>query len=463
MRPKSGVKKQKNNMKRFSEQFHKKSESVTLQPVERAELRSRVVSYMEYHPMAAATPVVKKRSFIRSPYGNEAFKTVPIPTAMILRWSVALSALILIIIPVLAEQTLPGDNLYAVKVRFNEELRSTLTFDQRDKITWETERLNRRIAEARLLASEGKLTDEVSAQVVASVREHTDNVQQEINTLRETDADGATFATIELSTTLELQSESLQQEGNTVLASAVADASVSNTTSTQALVDVLNESISKQDAQTDDAAVPGYDKIMARVEQNTTRSYELLTSAKFSDNDPLKAAIDRRLQDVSRSIEEANGLRSEDETGASKKLIGTLERTQKLIVFMSDIKVNRGVDLETVVPAILTNEEKEQQLAQVNIEINHKIEILETLHPKLNAATAAKVDFSIQNAKQKQTEIKADKDKLTNHDFVKDTMALLDDALKVIAASGVSLTVADTLPTDNNSSTSASTTKSKNN
>ena len=125
--------------------------------------------------------------------------------------------------------------------------------------------------------------------------------------------------------------------------------------------------------------------------------------------------------------------------------------------------MNRGVDLETVVPAILTNEEKEQQLAQVNIEINHKIEILETLHPKLNAATAAKVDFSIQNAKQKQTEIKADKDKLTNHEFVKDTMALLDDALKVIAASGVSLTVADTLPTDNNSSTSASTTKSKNN
>ena len=40
-------------MKRFSEQLHKKSESVKLTVSERADLRERLVSYMEYHPLPA--------------------------------------------------------------------------------------------------------------------------------------------------------------------------------------------------------------------------------------------------------------------------------------------------------------------------------------------------------------------------------------------------------------------------
>lgn len=425
-------------MKRFSEQFHTKAETVKLQSVEREALRARVVSYMEYHPLPVESQKTKKGTAQPSPF-VEAFKVVPVPAGMILRWSAVFSVLLLMIIPVLAEQTVPGDNLYAVKVRFNEEVRSSLTLEQHAKVEWEAKRLNRRIAEARQLASEGRLTPEIEVDVVAAVREHTENVQKEIDTLRSSDADGATIASIELNTTLELQSDSLQEEGKTALAAAVSDAQ-SSTNSTQLLVDVLNETISKHEDKPDDA-VPAYDKIMARIEQNTTRSYELLNSIKFVENDSLKNGIDRRLQDVSRSIEAANALNAQDGVAASQELIATLERTQKLIVFMSDIEVNRGVDLESVVPVILTTEEKEQLLAQLNIEINQKIENLQALYPQMSVALAEKVEFSVTEARKKQEEMKADVQKVTSREIAQGTFTLLDDALGVVSASGIDVSV----------------------
>lgn len=422
-------------MKRFSEQFNTKAQSVKLQAVERDALKARLVSYMEYHPMPVSTPAPRKFAASQPLLFADTFKVLQIPTVPIFRWSAAFSVLLLIMIPVLAEKTVPGDNLYAVKVRFNEEVRSSLTLDQHAKVEWETKRLNRRIAEARQLASEGKLTPEVEVQVVAAVREHTENVQKEIETLRVSDADGATLASIELNTTLELQSTSLQEEGKTTLAAAVSDAQAA-TMSTQLLVDVLNETISKQDDQPD-VAIPSYDKIMARIEQNNTRSHELLTSIKFNDADPLKSGIDRRLQDVNRSIEQANALRSQDEVTASQLLINTLERTQKLIVLMSDIDVNRNVDLELVVPIILTAQEQDEHIAQLNIEINRRVEVLEALRPQMSVALADKVGFSITAAKQKQVEVQSDHSKITNHDFAKDTLTLLNDALGVVKAAGI--------------------------
>ena len=46
-------------MKRFSEQLHKKSESISLKMEEKNALRERLVSYMEYHPLPASMKTVK--------------------------------------------------------------------------------------------------------------------------------------------------------------------------------------------------------------------------------------------------------------------------------------------------------------------------------------------------------------------------------------------------------------------
>lgn len=417
-------------MKRFSEQFHTKAQSVKLQAVERDALRERIQAYVEYHPLAV-TASTRKRKVMAVPNPLSFTDTlISIPTRFVYSFSAAIAVLLLVVVPALAEKAVPGDSLYAVKVSFNEEIRSTLTFDQKAKVEWETERLNRRIAEARLLASEGRLNGEVGAQVAEAVRQHTEVVKKEIAELRTSDADAATLASIELNTTLKTQSNSLQQDGNVDVAIAATQ-----DTSTQLVVDALNESLTQDGAS---STIPSYDKIMARLEQNTTRSYELLKATQLTDTDPLKSDINRRLDDVNRSIEQANNTRGQDEASASRLLIDALERTQKLIVYMSDINVNRSIALETVVPKILTDDEKKTELAALNVDINHRVEVLETLHPKLNKNVSEKVDYSIKAAKQKQDEANADVSKVTQN-YGKDTIAMLDDTLKIIAASGVNV------------------------
>lgn len=427
-------------MKRFSQQFYTKASSVKLQAAEQRELRARVVSYMEYHPMAVTEgkkAATKKLIPIMSPY-----KVVTIPTAFLLRFSTVAAVFLLIVVPLWAERAVPGDNLYAVKVRFNEEVRSTLILNPYEKIEWETERLNRRISEAKLLASEGKLTGDIETGVVAAVREHTEIIQREIEEIRESDADGATLASIELSTTLQLQSDSLQGDGNTTLALAMT--SVEQNNPTQKVADVINESLSKQESNVESADVPAYDKIMARIEINTTRAYELLNTLNLDTSGQLHKDLDRRLQDVNRGIESANAQRSVDEAAANQNLIATLERTQKLIVLMSAVSLGESVDVATTVPIMLTEQEQKDEVVARIGEIDRKVQILEALQPKLNPQLAAKVGHAADFASKAKVKISETKDLPAMQSLSKEALAYLEDALALVSAEGISISTQPT-------------------
>ncbi len=422
-------------MKRFSQQFYTKASSVKLQTAEARELRARVVSYMEYHPMTEGTQVKsvsKKPKLITSPY-----QVVTIPTSFLLRLSYAVSVMVLIIIPLWAEQAIPGDNLYAVKVRFNEEVRSTLIFNPYEKVEWETERLNRRIAEAKLLASEGKFTGEVESEVVAAVRDHTETIQREIEEIRESDVDGAVLASIELNTTLALQSDSLQGDGSTTLALAMTSVEQSN--SIQKVADVINESLSKQETTVENGEIPAYDKIMARVEVNTTRAYELLSSLSLDINSQLYKDLDRRLQDVNRSIESAHSQRGQDEGAANQNLIATLERTQKLIVLMSGVGFGESVDVAAAVPIMLTENEQKDQVAMRLSDIDRKVQTLETLKPQMSPQLAAKVGQSTALAGKSKVKINETRDLPAMRSLSQEALTYLDDALALVRAEGISI------------------------
>lgn len=425
-------------MKRFSEQFHTKASTVKLQSAERRELRERVVSYMEYHPLSATAGKLAARS--QKMLSIPGYEMVQIPFSIVLKWASVTAAFLLVVVPVLAERTVPGDNLYAVKVRFNEEVRSTLTITSYAKVEWETERINRRIAEARLLANEGKLTNEVEAEIAAAVKEHTEIVQHEIDVMREDDVDQATLASIQLTTTLELQSASLQEEGNTTLALAMNDVASGNPA--QMVVDVINESLSANESQVESAGIPAYDKIMARVEINTTRAYELLNSLPVGPEDQLRKDINRRLEDVNRSIEKSKNTRGENEMLASEYLVDVLQRTQKLVVYMSDIEANRAIALESVVPVVLTENEQKQEFAAISSEIHRKQEILKTVMPKLPANISEKVAYSIDIAAKNETIAASSTEIVSALNLVKESDAVLTDSLMLVKAAGIDISIA---------------------
>lgn len=420
-------------MKRFTQQFHKQSESVKLQASEKNELRERLVSYMEYHPIVATTSK-KSASKVTPGFSIPEYQMVRIPFSSIFRWTAGISAFLLVVVPFLAEQTVPGDGLYAVKVRFNEEVRSSLTIGSYEKVAWETERLNRRIEEAQLLSSEGKLTPEVEESIVAAVKEHAGIVQQEIAVLRTTDADQATIASIEFSTTLAMQSDSLQGGQTTILAMGMAEAVSSDT---QSLIEVIDQSRFAQESQVESAGIPSYDKIMARVEINTTRAYELLNSLALNQEEALHRDIKRRLEDVGNSIDSANSERSQDETKAGEKLVGVLQTTQKLIVFMSGLQVGGPSELEAIVPIVLTEEEKRQKALALGFEVDENLLRIEAVRDKVSVELDAKISYSIGVIDANKVLVASSSDASRALQLAEDNKALTIDSIRLIEATGI--------------------------
>lgn len=361
-------------MKKFSQQLHNEAKTVKLQAAEKRELRERLISYMEYHPLPAEMKVSSIKQVAKAQPFTEAFTNVSIPFSRLFKYSAALAALVLIIVPFVAERAVPGDTLYAMKVQFNEEVVSSLKFDSYQKVEWETERLNRRISEARLLASEGRLTEAVEAEVAEAVKTHTENAKREIEELRTQDADEATIASIELDTTLEVQSAALRSDSTTL---EVDNESVSSPANL--IANVIDASRSQTEDDSASTTPPAYEKLMARIEQNTTRIYELLNSLQGAADTEQLNDVTRRIEDIERAVKVAIETYATDEAKASELMIGILQRTQKLIVYMTEIEVKQTIDIETLVPVVLTDGEHVLISNSLQSELDQKLGIIKNL------------------------------------------------------------------------------------
>ena len=410
-------------MKRFSEQFKKKSDSIRMRASERRELRARIVSYMEYHPVVDATSATKRKR--AEGIISEPFKAILINMTYVRSFAGVFALFLVVGVPFIAERSVPGDILYPVKIQFNEEVRSTLSLSPYAKVEWETQRLERRIAEARLLADEGKLTQAIEAEVAQAVKDHTTAAQKGIETMRESDSDGAAIAEITFASALAVQSEVLEGQ----VANDEANQTNPEGRSVVALAGVVAEA--RTNAENAQKTAPSFEKLLGRVEAETTRAYELFASVRTEASPAEVASIERRLADIERKVSQAIEMHSEQgivgeevveeetekiasstEASASSTvseaikdaqtapkvapvtsdvdqtvimlLRTALADTQKLLSFMTDIDIRLVVSIEELVPVTLTEEERvaavEAQLAEA-LEYQAKIAEYEVTGP----------------------------------------------------------------------------------
>lgn len=330
-------------MSRFNEQLKKQADSLKLSWAEKRDLRSRLVSYMEYHPLpqelrtsqlsSAKTPFTRI-AFFRSVYTH--------------RTATAFVVMLLASVPFVAERAVPGDVLYPIKVSFNEEVRSTLTRSPYEKVEWETERLERRLAEARLLAREGKLTPEVEHEVAEAVKLHSDEAQKGIASLRESDSDEAALAEIAFSSALDVQSEMLEGHSDALVGA----------------VDAARE-VAEASQETNK---PSYAKLLARIELESTNAYELFDTVAEQASEQEREDIERKLRDIKRSVTNAIRLEKLGTTGEAVQTLTTaLADTRKVISFMTNLDVRESVSIDELIPANVTDEER-RALLQTRID-----------------------------------------------------------------------------------------------
>lgn len=344
-------------MKKFSEQFKNQAGNIKLRESERHELRQRLLSYMEYHPLQQSDGLKGVRT---SHHVSVGVFLKYISKGHVWGKAAGLASIfLLVLVPVMAENALPGETLYPVKVRFNEELRGALASSPYQKIEWETELLERRVNEANLLADSGRLTPAVEAGVAVAIKQHSDAAKKSIDSIRVSDESEAAFAEIALVSALEVSAEMLMSKDvNAQLSSSSAVSSA------------VNEA--KASVNTDDDTL-SYDKLMGRLEAETTRAYEYLGSLSSSISSDTYSDIESRLGDVRTKIDDANRLKNDDEAIAAKLLVEALNSTSKVISFMTNLNVRNNVLIEDLVPAALSREERRIALTDRLKELDTKM------------------------------------------------------------------------------------------
>lgn len=151
------------------EKIFDKEKDIKLSTSEKEKMRSFIVSYMKSGQDVGA----EKGLFMHVFY---AFGRA-VPALAIITLVVASGAGI----SLAAENSLPGDLLYPVKVSINEEIKEKFARTDEDKVRWLVAVAERRIEETEKLASENRLDAKASATIEANFSKNAEKIKERLN------------------------------------------------------------------------------------------------------------------------------------------------------------------------------------------------------------------------------------------------------------------------------------------
>jgi hypothetical protein len=155
--------------------------NIKLSPEEKSFLHHNVDAYIANNPVDYEKKNLTSRKSSVSPYFNK-FSFVHLN-----RYSALAFAAVFILAggtSIAANQALPNEALYNVKVNVNEEVRSWFVFGAERQAYFETDRANARLEEAKELAVKGELTKEAKDTIQKNFKKHTQVVKEKISEVR---------------------------------------------------------------------------------------------------------------------------------------------------------------------------------------------------------------------------------------------------------------------------------------
>ena len=183
-------------MEKDIKNLFKKTGKIALTPEEKLQTRANLQVFLNEHPVRnlAQERLLWQRSMFQPIY---LFIQKPMPAIII--------AVLLLTggVSYAAEQSLPGDTLYPVKVSVNEEVVEFLKPTLESKTAWDAKRAERRLEEAETLLTQGKFTPELRDTVEQKIEDHLTEVSLRLATLKtQNKIPQATQLSLEIESTL---------------------------------------------------------------------------------------------------------------------------------------------------------------------------------------------------------------------------------------------------------------------
>lgn len=191
-------------MKNIFEQFIVRLKGISLDKQEKARMRGFLLEYMKANPVGigVASPHLGQRAF--RGFLSRLITSKAMPSALVLALLTGGT------ISYAAEGALPGDVLYPVKVKVNEEVRGWAAISPAAKAEWNTQVIGRRLGEAEKLVAEGRFSAEARVAIEENFVARAEGVRERIAELEaEDDFDGASDASSRFESSLAAHAEIL--------------------------------------------------------------------------------------------------------------------------------------------------------------------------------------------------------------------------------------------------------------
>ena len=132
-----------------------------------------------------------------------------------LQYAKAMVVLVLLVVGSVAyaaENSLPGDIVYPVKINVNEFVKGALTFGTYAKANWQNEKIDRRVLEAEELARQGRLSGVSTQNILVNISNNSDDLRKNIASLNQDNAEQANNVKIGLAVKANIQARVLNDE-----------------------------------------------------------------------------------------------------------------------------------------------------------------------------------------------------------------------------------------------------------